>query len=196
MTNRRSPRPWKAAFHTPVLRTRYDALVFVAIADSPAGYRRFSRPGVTKGSLEHDMVQRQAEGRNTAGGPHRPAKGLASCECPQTINCLRRIAEAIEAIAEDVARRSREWLDPADVAEEIRVSSDTVKRLMDEGRLRYKCIRTRQGSGKRGLRRVKRAWLDEYMNKSEAAAVRPAVSPTPGRRKHRTTDLEEVDYIG
>ncbi len=103
-----------------------------------------------------------------------------------------RIAEALETMSESAARRSREWLDPDDVATEIKVSRDTACRLIGSKAIRSKKIVTPQGSGRRSPIRVSREWLDDYMNNIDATDTGHGPVSESRRRGGASPD-DEID---
>jgi len=119
--------------------------------------------------------------------PDGLADGLSKC-CPaekadDALRYLRRIAEALDTMNESAARQSREWLDPDDVAAEMKVSHDTACRLIASGAIRSKKIITPQGNGSRALVRVSRKWFDEYMNDVETTRAGNESVSKPRRRR-------------
>jgi hypothetical protein len=108
---------------------------------------------------------------------------------------LGRIADALETIAEAVTRRSREYLDPDDVAREMKVSPDTARRLMVSGDIRSARVSTNHGTGKRAMFRTKREWVEEYVARNGQAqpAGRPAPRP---RRRQQNGGPGEIDFVG
>lgn len=128
------------------------------------------------------------------------ADGLPKCwpaeKADDALGYLRRITEAVEKMSESAARRAREWLDPDDVAAEIKVSRDTACRLIGSNAIRSKKIVTPQGSGKRSPIRVSREWLDDYMNNVDATGTGHDPVAKSHRRRRRGADTDgETDYF-
>lgn len=128
------------------------------------------------------------------------ADGLSKCwpaeKVDEALGYWRRIAEALETRNESAARQSREWLDPDDVATEMKVSHGTACRLISSGVIRSKKIVTPQGNGSRALVRVNRKWFDEYMKDVEATRAGHDSVSKPRRRRRRDADSDgETDYF-
>ena len=72
--------------------------------------------------------------------PNGLADGLSKCwpaeKVDEGLGYWRRIAETLETMNESAARQSQEWLDPDDVAAEMKVSHDTACRLIASGAIR------------------------------------------------------------
>jgi len=150
------------------------------------------------------MGSERAKKRRVASDPKTVpdglADGLSKCwpaeKVDEALGYWRRIAEALETINESAARQSREWLDPDDVAAEMKVSRDTACRLIASGAIRSKKIVTPQGNGSRALVRVSRKWFDEYMNDVETTRAGHDTVSKPRRHRHRDADSSgETDYF-
>ncbi len=132
--------------------------------------------------------------------PDGLADGLSKCwpaeKVDEALDYWRRIAEALETMNESAARQSQEWLDPDDVAAEMKVSHDTACRLIASGAIRSKKIVTPQGNGSRALVRVSRKSLNDYMNDVETTRTGHDSVSKPRRRRRRDADSDgETDYF-
>ncbi len=151
------------------------------------------------------MGKEQSKKRGVASDPKILASGLADGlsmfgraeKADDALGYLRRITEAVEKMSESAARQSQEWLDPDDVAAEIKVSRDTAHRLIASKAIRSKKIVTPQGSGRRSPIRVSREWLDDYMNNVDATGTGhdPVSKPCRRRRRHAADSDGETDYF-
>ncbi len=132
--------------------------------------------------------------------PDGLADGLSKCwpaeKVDEALGYWRRIAQALETMNESAARQSREWLDPDDLAAEMKVSRDTACRLIASGAIRSKKIVTSQGNGSRALVRVSRKWFDDYMNDVGTTGAGQDSVSKPRRRRRRDADPNgETDFF-
>ena len=123
---------------------------------------------------------------------HAPGKTHRASDSPTEKDAAEHTLQLIEqhlaAIWQGLQRDGREWLTVEEVAEELQVSRDTVKRLMKSGSLKSAQIKTTNGRGMRHLCRVRREWVDEYLLSQ--------VKPAPTNRRRRRWPKPEVDFIG
>ncbi len=84
--------------------------------------------------------------------------------------------------------RSTEYLTVSDVAVELRVSGDTIYSLIHRGVL--KGVNLAPGA-KRGLFRIKREWLDEFIHNQQTM---PA--PVKPERRHRLPPVRDLAGFG
>ncbi len=148
------------------------------------------------------MGNDQPKKRGVTSDPNMVASGLADAlamfgsaeKADGALGCLRRIADALEAMNESAIRRAREWLDPDEVAAEIKVSRDTACRLIGSNAIRPKKIVTPQGSGRRSPIRVSREWLDDYMNNGDVTDTGHDPVSESRRRRGASPD-DEIDYF-
>ncbi len=150
------------------------------------------------------MGNERAKKRGVDGDPKTMpdglADGLSKCwpagKVNEALGYWRRISEALETTNESAARQSREWLDPDDVAAEMKVSHDMACRLIASGAIRSKKMITPQGSGSRALVRVSRKWFDDDMNDVETTRAGHDTVSKPRRRRRRDADSNgETDYF-
>jgi len=76
---------------------------------------------------------------------------------------LRRIESHLAAIRQAQETAASDWLTITEAARVLRVSRDTIERLIGSGQLRAVAIHTRTGSARRRRYRIKRAWIEEYL---------------------------------
>ena len=107
---------------------------------------------------------------------------------------LLQVLEQIEAHLSDLRRSSsksgEDWLTVMDAADELKVSRDTVERLISSGRIRVSEITTKAGKGLRRRYRIRRDWLEAYLmeksGKRHEAPVRRTLRPK----------TDDIDFIG
>jgi excisionase family DNA binding protein len=99
---------------------------------------------------------------------------------------LARVLEQIEAhlaaLRNDQANSPQEWLKVDEAAEYLKVSRDTIERLIASGQMRAAAIDTPNGCGRRSRYRIRRDWLDDYMV-NKAGKARGAVEMALSRRR-------------
>ena len=118
------------------------------------------------------------------------AKGPQDDANAGVVSALERIEHLLEAIRTASAQPPREWLTIQEVADELRVSRDTIERLVLSGRLKATEINTGNGAGVRHRFRIRRDWINDYLKTS----IVDNVSVTqPHRKKQNKTD---IDFIG
>ena len=111
-----------------------------------------------------------------------------------------RLAEALERLEEQLSsRRSdqvkspHDWLTIEEVAEELRLSRDSIERLVGSGQMKAAAIDTPRGKGRRSRIRNRREWIDEFMQ----TRVRPSAPPVrsmPHRRRRKRDSAP--DFVG
>jgi excisionase family DNA binding protein len=109
----------------------------------------------------------------------------------EVLRVLRQIEEHLAALRNGAHNAASQWLTIDEVAKELRLSRDTVERLIAVGKLRAAEVSTSAGQGARHRYRVRRDWIDEFLDGS----VRPSHKavrdhPRSGRLRSR------VDFIG
>ncbi|MCH9035390.1 MAG: hypothetical protein IID42_12955 [Planctomycetes bacterium] len=170
----------------------------------PSGVTVQRQTGLKSFPLECVMGNERAKKRGVDGDPKTVpdglADGLSKCwpaeKADEALGYLRRIAEALETMNESAARQSQEWLDPDDVAAEMKVSRDTACRIIDSGEMRSKRIVTPKSNGSRALVRVSRKWFNDYMNDVETTRAGHDSKSKPRRRRRRDADSNgETDYF-
>lgn len=97
----------------------------------------------------------------------------------EVLQVLRQIEEHLAALRNGAHGATSEWLTIGEVAEELRLSRDTIERLIAAGRLRAAEVTTEAGRGARHRYRIRRDWIDAFL----ADSVRPTQKPVrPNRR--------------
>ena len=119
------------------------------------------------------------------GWPRNIAQGNGDTQA------LQRIEEHLAAIREGLQQTTREWLTIAEAAERLRVSKDTVERLVAAGKLKAAEIATPKGRGMRQRLRIRREWVDNFL----LSHVRLTSPPIEQRRRRPKRDTD-VDFIG
>ena len=109
----------------------------------------------------------------------------------EVLHVLRKIEEHLAALRSDADGTADEWLTLDEVAEELRVSRDTIERMIAAGKLRAAEVSTSAGGGARRRYRVRRAWIDASL----AGLARPPEKTGRARRRSRTPRTD-VDFIG
>jgi excisionase family DNA binding protein len=104
---------------------------------------------------------------------------------------LIQIEEHLAALRAERARSLEDWLTVEEVAKALILSRDTVERLIGSGQLKAAAIDTPKGRGRRSRHRVRRDWMEEFMQR--ASARTSPVQPATRRRRHFKTDH---DFIG
>lgn len=104
---------------------------------------------------------------------------------------LHRIEAHLAGIRDGAPTLLRQWLTVQEVANELRVSRDTVERLIGSGRLKAAELRTPSSRGQRHRYRIRREWVEEFLlrnvKQGEAAEHRST---------RRRRDTPERDFIG
>jgi excisionase family DNA binding protein len=109
----------------------------------------------------------------------------------KVLGVLRQIEEHLEALRNGDHRAASRWLTIGEVAKELRLSRDTVERLIAAGKLRAAEVTTRAGRGTRHRYRVRRDWIDAFL----ANSAHP--SHIPVRENRRPRQLRpRTDFIG
>jgi excisionase family DNA binding protein len=93
---------------------------------------------------------------------------------------------------EDAAQARSGWLTPNEAAAELKVSRDTIERLVASGQLQAAELNTDKGHGQRHRYRIHRDWLDEFM---QHRAKRKASSPEPRRPRRAKRNVRYVAFI-
>lgn len=104
---------------------------------------------------------------------------------------LHRIEEHLAAIRNGSGAAPRDWLTIQDVADELQVSRDTIKRLIAAGRLKAAEIRTPNGHGHRHRYRIHREWVEDFLLESTRPQHR--TEQTQSRRRRAKP---QRDFIG
>ncbi|MBN1509897.1 MAG: helix-turn-helix domain-containing protein, partial [Sedimentisphaerales bacterium] len=86
---------------------------------------------------------------------------------------LERLEEHLSSMRSDQVKSPHDWLTIEEVAEELRLSRDSIERLVGSGQMKSAIIDTPRGKGQRTCFRIRREWIDEFMQTS----VRPFQLP-------------------
>ena len=105
---------------------------------------------------------------------------------------LTQIEEHLAALRAEHARSPEDWLTVEEVAKALKLSRDTVERLIGSGQLRAAAIETPRGRGKRNRHRVRRDWMEEFMQKR----ITPRTSPVQTTTRYRKRFKPGHDFIG
>jgi excisionase family DNA binding protein len=109
----------------------------------------------------------------------------------EVLRVLRQIEEHLAALRNGAHSAASQWLTIDEVAEELRLSRDTIERLVAAGKLRAAEVTTRAGRGARRRYRVRRDWIDAFL----ANSAHP--SHIPVRENRRPRQLRpRTDFIG
>ncbi len=106
---------------------------------------------------------------------------------PSLVALLARIEAHLDAIRNAHETANHEWLTVAEVAAELRVSRATVERLIHAGHLQAATITTSQGRGSRHRFRVRRAWIDAFLESQS--------TPKPHAQRPRRPRYDGPDYL-
>ena len=105
---------------------------------------------------------------------------------------LTQIEEHLAALRAEHARSPEDWLTVEEVAKALKLSRDTVERLIGSGQLKAAAIDTPRGRGRRSRHRIRRDWMDEFMQQRTAAKT----SPVPPATRHKRRFKTDHDFIG
>ncbi|NLX15226.1 MAG: helix-turn-helix domain-containing protein [Phycisphaerales bacterium] len=105
---------------------------------------------------------------------------------------LEQIEEHLAALRAGRTSPQQEWLTVTEVADELKVSRDTIERLIGSGQMKAASIETPKGRGKRSRYRVRRDWMEDFMLSKANSA------PTTPRQNHRRRPRlkSPYDFIG
>lgn len=104
------------------------------------------------------------------------------------------LLQAIQTLLTDGLRQKspEDWLTLEEVAQELKVSLDSIKRICATGKLRSAPVETGSGTGKRFARRIQRRWLNEYMCRDVGLTD---ATPPPTRSRRRRPRSNVPDYF-
>ena len=105
---------------------------------------------------------------------------------------LEQIEEHLAALRAGRTSPEKEWLTITEVADELKVSRDTIERLIGSGQMKAASIETPKGRGKRSRYRVRRDWMEDFMLSKTKSEQR-----TPRQNHCRRPRLKlPYDFIG
>lgn len=105
---------------------------------------------------------------------------------------LERIEEHLSSMRSDQVKSPHDWLTIEEVAEELRLSRDSIERLVGSGQIKAAAIDTPRGKGRRSRFRIRREWINEFMQ-TRVRGSTPAARSMPHRQRRSRTDH---DFIG
>ncbi len=111
-------------------------------------------------------------------------------ESAELLRVLQQIEAHLAAIRHAAPPPDRRWFTVEEVAKELRLSRDTVERLIAAGKLRAAELTTQAGRGVRHRYRVRRDWVDAFL----ADSVRPPQKPVRENR-HPPELRSRIDFI-
>lgn len=110
----------------------------------------------------------------------------------EIVRLLRGISDHLAALRKEREGPPKIWMTVNEVADELSLSRDTIERLIGSGRLKAAAIETSKGRGRRPRYRIRREWIDEFMQNR----VRQP-SADDNHRPHRRRSLPPgPDFIG
>lgn len=111
---------------------------------------------------------------------------------PDLARVLERIEEHLALLKRNRSQPSLDWLTVAEAASMLKVSRDTIERLVASGEVRSATIETAKSHGQRKLRRIRRDWLEDYLESKAEQACRSNEKARPRRRRLKFTP----DFFG
>lgn len=106
------------------------------------------------------------------------------------LHVLQQIEAHLAALRSGTVSARPDWLTVDEVARELKLSRDSVERLIAVGRLRAAEVTGVPGRGRRRRLRIHRDWVAEFLD----ASVRlRAASPRP--RRGRSNNTAPIDFI-
>ncbi|HSA29792.1 MAG TPA: excisionase family DNA-binding protein [Phycisphaerae bacterium] len=108
------------------------------------------------------------------------------------VRVLEQIEEHLAALRTNRPAWHNEWLTVEEAARQMKLSRDTIERLIGSGQLKAAAIDTPRGKGRRRRFRIQREWVDEFMRARVGSSV-PIVHSLSRRRRRARTDH---DFIG
>lgn len=133
----------------------------------------------------------QAQPSASSGNPEMANDAGDNLANGEVLRLLRQIEEHLAALRYGARNAASTWLTIAEVAEELRLSRDTIERLIAAGKLRAAEVRTSAGRGARRRYRVRREWVDAFLADSISPLQRSV------RKARRARELRPgIDFIG
>jgi excisionase family DNA binding protein len=109
----------------------------------------------------------------------------------EVLRVLLRIEEHLAALRNGAHAATSQWLTIDEVAEELRLSRETVERLIAAGRLRAAELTTQAGRGVRRRHRIRRDWMEAFLIES----AQPSQKSARKCRRPRASRTR-IDFIG
>jgi excisionase family DNA binding protein len=107
----------------------------------------------------------------------------------KVLRVLQQIEEHLAALRNGNHGSASKWLTIGEVAGELRLSRDTVERLIAAGKLRAAEVTTRAGRGARRRYRVRRDWIDAFLDGSVRSPHIPVRETCRPRQLRPRTDF-------
>ena len=109
----------------------------------------------------------------------------------EVLRVLQQIEEHLAALRDGAPAADSQWLTITEVADELRVSRETVERLIAAGRLHAAELTTQAGRGVRRRHRIRRAWMEAFLIESARSSQKSA-----RKCRRRRASRTRVDFIG
>lgn len=106
------------------------------------------------------------------------------------LQVLQQIEAHLAALRAGTTSARPDWLTVDDVAGELKLSRDSVERLIACGRLQAAEVTGVAGRGRRRRFRIHRDWVDAFLKSS----IRPH-PPAPTPRRSRASSDTTIDFI-
>jgi excisionase family DNA binding protein len=106
---------------------------------------------------------------------------------------LKKIEQHLAAIRDGHQNTPQEWLTVNDVAQRLKVSRDTIERLIAYGQLRAAKLDTERQSKLKHRYRIHKDWVDQFMFSNVKANGRSSNKHDRSRRRHCDS---KTDFIG
>lgn len=108
----------------------------------------------------------------------------------EMLHVLQQIEAHLAALRHGSAAPRPDWMTVEEVASELRLSRDSVERLIACGRLQAAEVTGVAGRGRRRRFRVRREWIDDFL---KASVKHRAITPTT--RRSPTRNGSTIDFI-
>jgi len=132
---------------------------------------------VSAAKAEHNVASKASD--NSANG--------------EVLRVLKQIEAHLAVLRDGVPGAARRWLTLDEAADELRLSRDTVERLITSGQLQAAELSTHAGRGLRRRYRIRRDWLEAYL----LDTVRVKTRPGRTRQSRRASNGRvPIDFIG
>lgn len=106
------------------------------------------------------------------------------------LQVLQQIEAHLAALRHGAAPPRQNWLTVEEVAQELRLSRDSIERLIAVGRLQAAEVTGVAGRGRRRRYRICREWIDDFLTNS----VSPRYTKPPTRRSPHPAP-PPIDFI-
>jgi excisionase family DNA binding protein len=110
----------------------------------------------------------------------------------QMVQALEKIEQHLAFLRTNQQCGISDWLTISEAATELKVSEDTIQRLVGYGKLKAAEIETPMGKGQKKRHRIHRDWIKEYMvSNVKQVSITPVVSRTHSPRRQKG----KIDFI-